>query len=197
MESEATMTTTDTQPMLTPTEYLVRERAAEYRSEYIDGRMVLMTGGSRAHSLIGLNIAATLHEALRGGPCEVHQSDMRVRVAEGAFYTYPDVLVACAPVELEDSHNDTLLQPVVIVEVLSPSTAAYDRGKKRQRYQEISSLKHYLLVEQDRPYVEHHRSDRKGWSTDAIEGLAGSVELAGIGVTLELREVYERVSKNW
>ena len=111
------MTFTDTQQTLTSAEYLVRERAAEYRSEYVDGRMVLMTGGSRAHSLISLNIAAVLHEALRGCPCEVHQSDMRVRVAEASFYTYPDVVVACEPIELEDSHKGTLLKPTVICEV--------------------------------------------------------------------------------
>ena len=191
---EATVTLTENPQKLTPAEYLVRERTAEYRSEYVDGRMVLMTGGSLAHVGITTNISATLHEALRGGPCRTLQNDMRVRVADGAFYTYPDVVVACAPIELEDSHRDTLLNPVVIVEVLSPSTAVYDRGEKRRRYQAIESLRHYLLVEQDRPFVEHHRRDGDRWSAAVVEGLTGVVELSAIGVSLGLDRVYEDVA---
>lgn len=209
------MTVTEIPRMLTPAEYLVRERAAAYRSEYVDGRMVLMTGGSRAHSLISGNIAGTLREALRGGPCEVHQSDMRVRVAEGRFYTYPDVVIAREPVELEDAHKDTLLNPTVIIEVLSPSTARFDRGEKRRRYESIASLHHYLVVEQDQPLVEHHRRDDEGWRVEVVEGLDGTIRLGGVGgtaqlggvggtarrpradVLLGLSDVYERVSEGW
>lgn len=193
------MSTTDDPVLITPAEYLVRERAAMYRSEYIDGRMVLMTGGSFAHVRISGNITAALRDTLRGGPCVPLQSDMRVRVAEGTFYTYPDVVVACEPVDLEDSHEDTLLDPVVLVEVLSPSTARYDRGEKRRRYQGIASLHHYLVVEQDRPLVEHYRrdGDGSGWSVEVVEGLAGSAELDAIGVTLGLDQVYEGVGEGW
>ena len=200
------MTITEEPPTLTPAEYLVRERAAAYRSEFVDGRMVLMTGGRRAHSLISGNIAGLPREALRGGPCEVHQSDMRVRVAEGRFYTYPDVVIACEPVELEDSHKDTLLNPTVIIEVLSPSTARYDRGEKRRRYESIASLRHSLVVEQDRPRVEHHRRDGDRWLVEVVEGLDGTVRLGGVGgtarsagpdVLLGLSDVYERVSEGW
>ena len=191
------MTVTEIPQMLTPAEYLVRERAAAYRSEYVDGRMVLMTGGSLAHVAITTNISATLHEALRGGPCKPLQNDMRVRVAEGSFYTYPDVVVACEPVELEDSHKDTLLNPVVIVEVLSPSTARFDRGEKRRRYEGIANLRHYIVVEQDRPLVEHHRRAGDRWSVEVVEGLTGVVELSAIDVALRLDRVYEGVAEGW
>lgn len=196
--------------LLTPAEYLVRERAAAYRSEFIEGRMVLMTGGSFAHVAIATNVSAALHEALRGGPCVALQSDMRVGVADGSFYTYPDVVVACEPVELEDSHQDTLLNPVVIVEVISPSTARHDRGEKRRRYEGIASLHHYLVVEQDRPLVEHFRrvgdgegeragegegeGDEPEWSREVVEGPEASIELDAVGVTIEMERVYEGVA---
>jgi len=135
----------------TPAEYLELERAAERKSEYLDGRIRAMTGASRAHNLIALNIGAELRTQLRGRSCEAYVADMRVKVSSTGLYTYPDVVVACEPIQLEDAYLDTLLNPTVIVEVLSPSTEAYDRGDKLAQYRRLESLRECLLWHRTRP----------------------------------------------
>src|SRR2546423_7792204 len=117
-----------TKTYFTPEQYLALEREAEYKSEYINGQIYAMSGASREHNLIAVNIVSELHALLRGQPCEAYMSDMRVKVSQTGMYTYPDVVAVCGGPRFEDEHGDTLINPTVIVEVLSPSTEAYDRG---------------------------------------------------------------------
>lgn len=179
---------------LTPEEYLAAERRNEYRSEYLDGEMVAMTGASRRHNLITFNIAGELHRQLRGRPCEAYTSDMRVRLPSGRAYVYPDVVVVCGEPEFEDDYVDTLLNPAVIIEVLSDSTERYDRGKKFGLYRTIESLAEYLLVAQDERRIEQYSKQPDGrWllaDYRSPEDLAG---LTSVGCTLALRDVYEKV----
>ncbi len=125
----------------TPEEYLAREEAAEYKSEYDNGEIIALAAGSRDHSLIEGNIHTTLNLALRSKPCEVHGSDLRLYIERSQLYTYPDVMVICGPPQFFEERNDTVINPIVIVEVLSPSTREYDRVKKFARYKQLDSLR--------------------------------------------------------
>src|SRR4051812_40698878 len=136
---------TQPKPHLTPEQYLEIERAAEYKSEYFDGEMFAMSGAREAHNVVAMNIGAELREQLRQKPCRVYPSDMRVRVSSTGLYTYPDVVAVCDKPQFADEVTDTLLNPVLVVEVLSPSTEAYDRGRKFDHYKTIESLREYLL----------------------------------------------------
>jgi Uma2 family endonuclease len=179
---------------VSPEQYLEAERRATTKSQYLNGRVLAMSGASRKHNLVVGNLVAALHRRLEGRPCEVYPSDMRLRVPETGLYTYPDVTVVCAELRLEDTHFDTLLNPTVLFEVLSPSTASDDRGWKGAHYRRIPSLEEYLLVPQDEPRVERYRRHGEAeWLITEVEGIEASVELASIGCALSLREVYERV----
>jgi Uma2 family endonuclease len=179
---------------LTAQQYLEIERRAEYKSEFLNGEMFAMSGASRAHNLIATNVTRELSGQLRGRPCETYASDMRVKVSETGLYTYPDVLVVCGEAEFEDAQVDTLLNPTVIVEVLSPSTEAYDRGEKFAQFRELASLREYVLITQDRPRIERfRRSEGQDWLFSAVDGLEESAHLTSIGCDLALADVYERV----
>ncbi len=176
----------------TPEEYLTLERQAEYKSEYIDGEIVAMTGASRAHNLITVNLASSLHEQFKGRPCEAYTSDMRVRV-NPRTYAYPDVIAVCGEPEFEDEELDTLANPTVLMEVLSPSTEAYDRGKKSARFRKIPSLQEYLLIAQDRPFIEHYTRRNQEWIISDVAGLDATLELSSVDCTLALHEIYSKV----
>ena len=179
---------------LTPEEYLAIERKAEYKSEYIDGEMVAMTGASRRHNLIALNVAREITQQLKGRPCEGYVSDMRVRVPSTRLYTYPDVVVVCGEPQFEDDYVDTLLNPTLIVEVLSESTELYDRGKKFGFYRTIESLAEYLLVAQDECRVEQYLKQPDGrWLLSDYRSPEDLVELSSIQCSLALKEVYDKV----
>jgi Uma2 family endonuclease len=179
---------------LTPEEYLTVERQNEYKSEYIDGEMVAMTGASRKHSIIALNIAAEIHRQLRGRPCEGYISEMRVRIPKRG-YVYPDVVVVCGEPQLEDDYFDTLLNPTVIIEILSESTERYDRTRKFAFYRTIESLAEYVLVAQDEHRIEQYTKQPDGrWLLTDHRGPEDSVELTSVQCTLALREVYDKVS---
>jgi Uma2 family endonuclease len=183
-----------TEPRLTPKEYLAIERRATGKSEFLDGETFAMSGASRRHNLIGLNVASDLRAQLRQRPCEVYASDMRVRVAATGLYAYPDVVVVCAAPEFEDAELDTLLNPTLLVEVLSPSTADYDRGGKFEHYRALPSLSEYLLVAQDRPHLAHYvRQADSSWLLSEVEGRAGTMVLPSVGCSLSLSEVYAKV----
>jgi Uma2 family endonuclease len=179
---------------LTPEEYLAAERRNEYRSEYIDGEMVAMTGASRKHNLIAVNITREISRQLKGRPCEAYASGMRVRIpARG--YTYPDLVVVCGEPRFEDDHLDTLLNPTVIIEVLSDSTERYDRGRKFGFYRTIESLAEYVLVAQDEHRTEQYAKRPDGrWLLTDHRSPEDVVELASIRCTLALGEVYEKVA---
>jgi Uma2 family endonuclease len=180
---------------LTPEEYLAVERKSEYKSEYIDGEMVAMTGASRRHNLIAFNITLEIGRQLKGRPCEGYTSDMRVRVPSTRLYTYPDVVVVCGEPQFEDDHVDTLLNPTLIVEVLSESTESYDRGKKFGFYRTVESLAEYILVAQDEYRIEQYARQNDGrWLLSDYRSADDTVELTSIQCKLSLREVYDKVA---
>jgi Uma2 family endonuclease len=185
-----------TQPktFLTPEQYLEIERKAEYKSEYFDGEMFAMAGAREAHNLIVGNLFAQIHAHLRSGPCRVYSNDMRVRVSATGLYTYPDVLVACEVPQFLDEERDTLLNPTLIAEVLSPSTEAYDRGRKFGHYRSIESLAEYLLVSSERAGAElfTRRADG-GWLLTAAGDLHDTLQLSASGCRLALADLYEKV----
>jgi Uma2 family endonuclease len=176
-------------------QYLELDRAAERKSEYFDGEMYAMAGAGMAHNWIVANTIASLHAQLRGKPCGAIPSDMRLRVATGRRYAYPDVTVVCGKPELLDGRKDILLNPTVIIEVLSPSTEKFDRGLKFVAYTAIPSLRQYLLIASDHASVEVFTKDEDGfWGPGPkSEQLDGTVELETIGCRLALADIYERV----
>lgn len=191
MENELT---SQLKTRLTPEEYLLLERAAEGKSEYLDGEMLPMPGASRQHNLITLNIGAGLHRQLRNRPCEVYASDMRVKVSATGLYTYPDVVVVCEEPQFEDARFDTLINPTMLIEVLSESTENYDRGRKFSHYRSVESLKEYVLVAQTERRVEQYvrHSDGK-WLYASSGDPSGIIDLTSLGCGLSLADVYHRV----
>ena len=188
------MATVAAQTYFTPEEYIALERKAEYKSEYFDGHIIAMSGASSKHNLITGDIFYGLYPQLIGHGCEIFTSDMRVRPSLGDAYFYPDVVVVCGEPEFEDDTFDTLLNPIVIVEVLSPSTEAYDRGEKFARYKHLTSLQEYLLVSQDKVSVEHHRRHGTQWMLSHYRALEEVLRLPAIGCELPLHDIYARVT---
>ena len=183
-----------TKTFLTTEEYLDIERRAETRSEYFNGQMFAMVGASRAHNLIAINTAAELRQQLKGRPCETYTSDMRVRIQATGLYTYPDVVVVCGEPLFEDDHVDTLLNPTLLIEVLSESTESYDRGRKFSHYRSVASVAEYLLVAQDEYHIDQFVKQPDGrWMLSEIRSLEAVAELTSIQCTLKLQEIYDRV----
>lgn len=179
---------------VTPEEYLARERLAETKSEYYDGEIFAMAGGTPEHSLIGANILRDLSYQLFGKPCRVYNSDLKVRATEST-YTYPDVTVVCGEPVFDDTEPQVLLNPAVIVEVLSETTEAWDRGGNFERYRTRESLQEYLLVAQDRPHVERYARQPDGeWLFTVVDGLDRALELRSLDCQLELARVYHMVT---
>ncbi len=179
---------------LTAKEYLALERAAEFKSEFYDGEVFAMAGGSPMHSLIGTNVAGELRTKLRGGPCLPFNSDLRVKPPGLSFYTYPDVSVVCGPLEFDDEQEDTITNPSLLVEVTSPTTEGYDRGAKFRLYSRIPSLKEYLVVSHAEPSLDLFIRQASGeWLVRSASGMESSLELPGLGIPLALAEVYAGV----
>ena len=181
------------QTYLTPEEYLAFERKATTKHEYLNGQIVAMSGASFAHNFITVNIATHLNIQLMDGECRVATSDMRVKVTEIDSYFYPDVVVVCGEPVPEDNVFDTLLNPTVIVKVLSPSTETYDRGEKFEHYQQIASLKDYILISQDKVHIEHYCRQETGWLQTEFAELEDVLSLRSIDCELRLQDVYRRV----
>ena len=180
---------------ITPKEYLRLERQAEYKSEYVNGEIFAMSGASRKHNLVAGNIVAELNRQLRGKPCEVYPSDMRVKVTATGLYTYPDVVVVCGEPKFEDEYVDTLLNPTLLVEVLSQSTERYDRIAKSSYYRTLDSLAEHLLVAQDEVRLEQYVKQANGqWLLFECSSLDKVVELPSISCSLALGDVYDKVS---
>ena len=179
---------------LTPEEYLAIERKAESKSEYINGEMVAMTGASRRHNLVVVNIVGEIGQQLKGRSCEMYANDMRVRVPSTRLYSYTDLVVVCGEPQFEDDYFDTLLNPTLIIEVLSESTEGYDRGKKFGFYRTIPSLAEYLLVAQDELRIEQYAKQPDGrWLLSEYRSMEDVAELASIQCQLALKEVYDKV----
>ncbi len=181
-------------PHHSPTEYLAMERESRGRSEYSDGEIFATAGASRRHNLICLNIGATFWNQLRDRDCEVYSSDMRVLVPATGLYTYPDVVVVCGEPEFEDAELDTLLNPTLIVEVLSDSTADYDRGAKFEQYRTVPSLQEVLLVAQDEVHgVRYRRRNDDSWMLSETRDRDGRWALSSIDGELEMAVAYAKV----
>ena len=188
------MSTLAAQTYLTPAEYLDMERKAVTKSEYLSGQIVAMSGASNAHNIITMNTANQLYNQLVDEDCLVYASDMRVRVHVPVSYVYPDVTVVCGEPRFEDDVFDTLLNPTVVIEVLSPSTAAYDRREKFTRYQQIASLKEYILISQSRAHVGHHLRQENQWHATEFHKLEDVVPVTSIECELLLGHIYRRVT---
>jgi Uma2 family endonuclease len=185
-----------TQPktFLTPEQYLEIERKAEFRSEYYQGEMFAMAGATEVHTILTDNLVVQLGQKLRGGPCRSFSRDMRVQVSATGLYTYPDLVVGCGERQFLDERRDTLLNPTLIVEVLSESTEAYDRGKKFSHYRTLESLQEYVLVSQDRVQVECYKRQTGGqWLLTAANRPEEPIALESVACTLRMADIYEDV----
>jgi len=187
------MANVQTQPIYTPEAYLVLERDATTKSEYVDGEIFAMSGASRRHTQITFNLAVEMGPQLKGRPCGAYISDMRVKVSPTGMYTYPDMVVVCGREQFEEGKVDTLLNPTVIIEVLSPSTEGYDRGAKFAHYRRLESLQEYLLVTQDEVHLEHYVRQADGrWLLSEANRLQDEIHLPAIDCRLSLAEVYDK-----
>src|SRR6266498_1322905 len=158
-------------PIFTPEEYLTLERPSEIRHEYLDGTVYAMAGESPEHSLICFNLGGIMHAQLKGKPCRGFSPNMKVRTDQSGLFAYPDLMIVCGEPLYHDEHRDVVINPTVIFEVLSHSTAAYDRGEKSLRYRtNIDSLKNFVLIAQDKPHVEHYARQLDGsWAQTEID----------------------------
>ena len=187
-------------PIYSADEYLALEEKAEYRSQFyfgeifaMNGEFSAMAGSSRRHNLVEGNAYAYLHSQLRNRDCEIYQNDMRVKVGEN-FYTYPDVVVVCGEPQIEKKRGENLLNPVVLIEVLSPSTEKFDRGEKAQLYRSMPSLKEYVLISQDKPYIEHFiRQENGEWIFTEISEMSDNLKFPAIECEVSLSEIYAKV----
>ena len=181
-------------PRFTPEEYLALERKAERKSEYFNGEIFAMSGACPQHVLIVTNVVAELRGQLKTRPCTVYSTDLRLKVSAAGLYTYPDVIVVCGEPRFDDDHKDTLLNPTLIVEVLSESTKDYDRGGKFEQYRKIESFVEYVLIAQDKRHVEHFvRQAGNRWLLSETNRLEDTLELTSIACNLMLTEVYDKV----
>lgn len=182
------------QPYLSAEAYLARERESEQRHEYCAGAIYALAGGSEAHNLILSNMITVLNNRLWDGPCRVYPSDMRVLIPAADLYTYPDIAVVCGAPRFEDEHHDTLLNPLLIVEILSPLTERYDRGRKFHHYMTIATLQEYLLVSQESCRVEQFvRMAQHQWLLTTYSDRGDTLALRSIEARLALAEIYNKV----
>lgn len=180
---------------LTEEQYLALDSAAEIKSEFLDGEMFAMSGGTAAHSRLQRDLLVELTSHLGDGPCEVFTADLRIRVNRTRLYTYPDVSVVCEKAIFADGASDTLLNPAVVFEILSPSTEFHDRGRKFQHYREAEILKDYIMVSQDSVRVEQYTRQNDGtWTLRDHVNLEAELKIESINVAIPLARIYHRVT---
>jgi Uma2 family endonuclease len=178
----------------TPEEYLALERSGEAKHEYYNGEIFAMSGASKWHVLIVTNLVYELQSQLKDGSCQVYSTDLRVRVAPTGLYTYPDVILLCDEPRFSDEQQDTLLNPALIIEVLSESTKDYDRGGKFELYRTIDSFVEYLLIAQDRPHLEHHvRQPDGSWILHETNNLEDTIHLKSVQCSLRMADIYLKI----
>ena len=180
----------------TPQEYYALERTAEMKSEFFDGRIRAMAGGSPRHSLVKVNLVGELRSRLKGNPCAAYDSDLRIKVKSTGLRAYPDATIVCGRIEFdeEDQDKQTVVNPTVLFEVLSDSTESHDRGKKATHYRRIDSLQALVFVSQGEPKVEvFERDDAGGWKFSEVSGLEAGVRIPAVEIILPLAELYDRV----
>ncbi len=177
-----------------PDEYLALERQAKDKSEYFAGEIFAMTGASRRHNLVTGNVFAALHAQLKKRPCEIYPSDMRVKVSPTGLYTYPDLVIVCGEPLFDDEQRDTLLNPTALVEVLSKSTASYDRGEKFEHYRKLTSLVEYLVIAQNKYHIEQYvRQTDNQWLLSETDDPQKTIHLSSIQCDVVVAEMYDKV----
>lgn len=182
------------QKSYTPEEYLALEEVADYRSEYYQGEIFAMSGGSANHNRIAKNLLIALETDFENKPCETFINDMRLLVKEKGLYTYPDVMVVCGQIEFVKGRDDTLTNPIVIVEVLSKSTEGYDRGAKFELYRAIESFQDYVLVDQAKVHVEHfHKLEDGRWILQEFNNIDDILSVESLNFEISLRQIYQKV----
>src|SRR5262245_54952093 len=175
---------------LTTAEYLAFERNAEQKHEFVNGEMFAMAGASPEHNSVTENLSIEIGSRLKGGPCRTYSRDLRVKVHRTGLYTYPDLIVVCGKPEFDPLHRDTLVNPQVVFEVLSPSTESYDRGAKFRHYQQLPSVREYVLVSQDRAQVDRFvRQPDETWVLTVFADPAAEFSLATVPVHFPLADV--------
>lgn len=179
---------------ISPEEYLMMEEVSEQKSEYFDGVVTLMAGGSENHNNIAFDVTSNLRIGLRGSLCRAFNSETRLFIKKNGLYTYPDAMVVCGEIERTDAKTETITNPSLVIEVLSPSTEAYDRSRKFERYRDIDSFSEYVLIHQDRPFIEHYRKGEDGvWLVRFIQGIDATLTLETANYELPFRVIYEYV----
>ncbi len=179
---------------MSPEDYLKFERASDIKHEYLNGVIVAMSGAKRNHNKIAANLGGLLWQALKDRECEFYPSEMRVFIPDTGLYTYPDLVVVCDEPKFQDDVHDTLLNPLILIEILSDSTESYDRGKKFQFYRSIQSLREYVLVSQDQSHVEKYVKHGDGfWLLSEASGMDGAITLDSIECDIALVDVYDKV----
>jgi Uma2 family endonuclease len=181
--------------LFTAEEYLLIERGAAYKSEFIGGEIIAMAGASENHITINFNLGPAIGPSLRGTSCRGFGNDMKVRTTPEGLFAYPDLVIVCGERQYHDAKRDVLLNPTALFEILSPSTAAFDRGEKFLLYQELESLRDYVLISQDTPRIEHYaRQENNLWFPTVAIGLGSALTLSAVPVTLRLADVYENIN---
>ena len=182
------------QKKMTESEYLKFEENSDIKHEYIDGEIFAMTGASRYHNTICVNVITSLRNQSKGSPCKIYPSDMRVKIESLSEYTYPDISLVCGDPQFAEGVFDSLINPILLIEVLSPSTEAYDRGKKFQIYRHMASLKEYILIAQDSPHIERYYINKAGnWELSDIIGLDNTLNLISVPYQFVMRDIYDLV----
>jgi Uma2 family endonuclease len=181
-------------PRLTEIDYFETERAAQFKSEFFDGEMFAMAGGSPEHSLIGANLTAEIRNLLKGRTCAAYSADLRIKIEATGLCTYPDMSVVCGPLQFAPGTKDTIVNPVLLAEVLSDSTEGYDRGTKFEHYRQIPSLRTYLLVSQKEPLIEQFSRQPDGsWLLTDATGLKAKLKIPSLRIILLLAGVFAKV----
>ncbi len=182
-------------PRLTVAQYLERERRAEFKSEFFDGEMFAMAGASHHHNAVNENLSIDIGSQLRGGPCRTYSRDLRVKIDRTGLYCYPDLVIVRGPPEFAPEDPDTLVNPRVVVEVLSDSTERYDRTTKFRHYQQLPSVMEYVLVSQDEPMCERFARQPDGaWTFEAFVGLEAALVLTSVPVRLPLAAIFADIT---
>ncbi len=185
---------TQSKTLLTPEQYLEIERKAEFKSEYFQGEMFAMSGVSRQHDRLTRDLTFILYPQVEMRGCELYTSDIRVRVSSTGLYTYPDLTVVCGQQQFLDDSVDTLLNPTFLAEILSPSTEAYDRGRKAEHYRKLESLREYLLIAQDRRQADLFTLQPSGrWELREASSKEDVLELQSIGCRISIAELYRHI----
>lgn len=181
----------------TPEEYLSYEDDAEYKSEYFNGEIIAMAGGSAEHSIICVNMMRRLSEKLDNRECFVFDSNMKLDIQTYNHFVYPDVMVVCGEIEFSRNRTDIIQNPVLVIEVLSPATRHFDRGDKFTFYRSIPSMKEYAMISQDEPMIEvYYKQNHKTWIYTIAKGLDDSVQFRTLDIELPLKHIYHKIVRN-